>query len=121
MPENPDYQPWTLGGPLCRIYDDVPVGRRRCVIDEEITASYLKSLPNLSNMTELDVERSSLSDDAMEFLARQTQTEILKFTFCRLSEIGLCCLGAMTWLKKLCLTDAQLTDARLVHLSSLTQ
>ena len=84
MPENPDYQPWTLGGPLCRIYEDLPEGegRRRCVIQEEITAGYLESLPDLSNMTELDVEHSSVSDDAMEYLARHTQIEVLKLTFC---------------------------------------
>ena len=96
MPENAAYQPWTLGGPLCRIYEDLPEGRRRCVIQEEITARYLESLPDLSNMTELDVEFSSVSDDAMEYLAKHTQIEVLKLTFCNLSELGLRHLGKMT-------------------------
>ena len=55
MPENPDYQPWPLGGPLCRIYEDLPEGegRRRCVIHEEITAGYLESLPDVPRQSRL--------------------------------------------------------------------
>src|SRR5262249_3504883 len=88
---------------------------------EAITASCLEGISDLRTTTELDLSLTCLSDDALEYVAAQSQIRALILEACDFSDEGMRHIGRMTSLESLSLKNSGLTDAALVHLTRLSE
>src|SRR5262245_47031626 len=86
---------------------------------EVVTASFLANLSVLRFMDALDLRRMEFTDDAMEYLATQSQIKGLILCGCTVSREAMKHVGRMSWLTTLVLAGSTTHDEAIEPLTKL--
>ncbi|MEO2020164.1 MAG: hypothetical protein ABGZ53_38020 [Fuerstiella sp.] len=101
-------------------FSNLPALRRLCLQNcGNITGTGLSSLSTLSELRELDLRGTVLSEDGMLELGHLVQLELLLLDAVNTTDKGLAQVAGITALKTFGFTDAPVTDDGLAHLASL--